>query len=56
MTDLIYILNDDRYLPKRLGRGTPLSPHGLKFKVTDYEFLFLSFAFKLLRPRCNQTS
>ena len=35
MTDLIFILTDDRYLPKSLGSGTPSSARGLKVKVSD---------------------
>ena len=49
MIDLIYILYDDRYWSKILCSTIPTPSHGLKVKVTDLEFLCLSFAFKFVR-------
>ena len=46
---------DDRYWSKILGSTISTSLHDLKVKVTDLEFLCLSFALKFLGPHYFQT-
>ena len=41
--DCIHLWRDDRALSKILRSTIPISVHGLKVKVTDFEFFVLNF-------------
>ena len=41
--DFIHLRHDDRVLSKILRSTIPIPVHGLKVKVTDFEFFVLNF-------------